>query len=685
MSFGFSLCRLRMAFRAAAAALLFLAGLAAAPAMAGTYELTVETAHVEIDGRMVEKMTIDGGVPGPTLRLREGEDATITVVNRTAEETSVHWHGLLLPGIMDGVPGFNGFMGIPPGASYTYTFPIRQSGTYWYHSHSGTQDQTVLGAIVIEPAAPSPVRADRDYVVLLGDITPEHSDAVLRNLKADPGYYNVNKRTLLDFFRDARREGLGAAMQDRLDWGAMRMDPTDLADVTGYAFLVNGTPPDGNETFLFRKGERIRLRLINGAAMTLFDIRIPGLKMTVVAADGNDVIPVPVDELRIGVAERYDVIVEPEGEGPWTLFAGSIDRMGYARATLATSAGEVGPIPERRPRALLSMADMGMAHAGHDKADTDGTMDHDTMDQGTMDHGTMDHDTMDQGTMDHGTMDHGTMDHGTMDHGTMDHGTMNHGTMNHGTMDHGTMDHGTMDHGTMDHGTMNHGTMNHGTMDHGTMDHGTMDHDTMDRGTMNHADHADHASASSVAARPVGWTSGFPPDAKLLAYADLRGLRPNPDNAAPTRSIEMRLTGNMERYVWTLDEARFGEAPPLRVRYGERVRLTFVNETMMAHPMHLHGMFFELENGSPDRRPLKDTVIVPPGQSVSVVLTAREVGAWPLHCHLLYHMVSGMMTAFIVEPPETAASAITPDGAVLPIGVTREGAAHGAHAGHGSM
>ena len=652
MSFGFSLCRLRMAFRPAAAALLFLAGLAAAPAMAGTYELTVETAHVEIDGRMVEKMTINGGVPGPTLRLREGEDATITVVNRTAEETSVHWHGLLLPGIMDGVPGFNGFMGIPPGGSYTYTFPIRQSGTYWYHSHSGTQDQTVLGAIVIEPAKPTPFSADRDYVVLLGDITPEHSDAVLRNLKADPGYYNVNKRTLLDFFRDARREGLGAAMQDRLDWGAMRMDPTDLADVTGYAFLVNGTPPDGNETFLFRKGERIRLRLINGAAMTLFDIRIPGLKMTVVAADGNDVIPVPVDELRIGVAERYDVIVEPEGEGPWTLFAGSIDRMGYARATLATSAGEVGPIPERRPRALLSMADMGMAHAGHDRADTDGTT------------------------------DHGTMDHGTMDHGAMDHGAMNHDTMNHDTMNHG---------GHADHGTIDRGTADHDTMDHDTMDHGTMDHETMNRDTMNHADHADHtdhtdhAPASSVAARPVGWASGFPPDAKLLAYADLRGLRPNPDNAAPTRSIEMRLTGNMERYVWTLDDARFGEAPPIRVRHGERVRLTFVNETMMAHPMHLHGMFFELENGSPDRRPLKDTVIVPPGQSVSVVLTAREVGAWPLHCHLLYHMVSGMMTAFIVEPPETAASAITPDGAILPIGVTREGAAHGGHAGHGSM
>jgi|UPI00032391E6 CopA family copper-resistance protein len=566
----------------------------AAPAVAGEYRLTVETAELEVGGRMVEKMVINGGVPGPTLRLREGEDATITVANKTDEATSVHWHGILLPGIMDGSPGFNGFMGIAPGASYTYTFPIRQSGTYWYHSHSGTQDQTVLGAIVIEPAKPSPFSADRDYVVLLGDATPEDSDRVLRNLKADPGYYNYNKRTLLDFFADVGEEGVGAAVQDRLDWGAMRMDPTDLADVTGYSFLVNGKTPERNETFLFRKGERIRLRLINGAAMTLFDVRIPGLKMTVVAADGNDVNPVPVDELRMGVAERYDVIVEPKEDMPYTLFAESIDRAGYARATLATSEGKVGPIPERRPRALLSMADMGMAHEGHD-----------------------------MGAMDSSAADSGTTDAGAVDHSTMDHSTMGHATA------------------------------------------------------------GNAAEADAPETRPVGWASGFPPDAKVLAYSDLRALRPNADNSEPTRTIEMRLTGNMERYVWTLDDARFVEAWPVRVRYGERVRLTFVNETMMAHPMHLHGMFFELETGSKDRRPLKDTVIVPPGQSVSVVLAAREVGGWPLHCHLLYHMVSGMMTTFIVEPPGTADSAITPDGAVVPIGVTKDGPAHGAHAGHG--
>ncbi len=567
------------------AALLWVAS-GTAPAFAGNYQLAVSTAKVEIGGRAVEKMTINGGVPGPTLRLREGEDATITVTNNTGETTSVHWHGILLPGMMDGVPGFNGFKGIAPGTSYTYTFKIRQSGTYWYHSHSGTQDQSVLGAIVIDPAKPSPFRADRDYVVLLGDATPEDSDRVLRNLKADSGYYNYNKRTLVDFFGDVEKQGLGAALKDRLDWGAMRMDPTDLADVTGYSFLVNGKTVERNETFLFGKGERVRLRLINGSAMTLFDVRIPGLKMTVVAADGNDVNPVPVDEIRMGVAERYDVIVEPKDERAYTFVAEPIDRTGYARATLATAEWQEGPVPERRPRALLSMADMGMAHAGHDMASPDA-----------------------------GTMDHSTMDHSAMGHAM--------------------------------------------------------------------AGNAEDEEVAEI--RPVGWASGFPPGAKVLAYSDLRSLRAREDNDAPARTIEMRLTGNMERYVWTLNGEKFGAAPPVRVRYGERVRLTFVNETMMAHPMHLHGMFFELENGTGNRRPLKDTVIVPPGQSVSVVLTAREVGAWPLHCHLLYHMVSGMMTAFVVEPPGTADNAITPDQAVLPLGFAQNDAARTAHAGHGGM
>jgi FtsP/CotA-like multicopper oxidase with cupredoxin domain len=374
-------------------------------------------------------MTINGGIPGPTLHLREGEDATITVTNDTDERTSVHWHGLMLPGMMDGVPGFNGFMGIEPGASYTYTFRIRQSGTYWYHSHSGTQDQTVLGAIVIDPAKPAPSGADRDYVVLLGD---------------------------------AGEQGLGTTLKDRLDWGAMRMDPTDLADVTGYSFLVNGKAPDRNETFIFRKGERIRLRLINGSAMTLFDVRIPGLKMTVVAADGNDVDPVPVDEIRMGVAERYDVLVEPKEDMPYTLFAESIDRIGYARATLATADGQEGPIPERRPRALLSMADMGMAHDGGDMA----------------------------------SMDHSTMDQSTMDHSTMDHSAMGHAAAN------------------------------------------------------------GRAEGEEAGPRPVGWASGFPPEAKVLAYSDLRSPRMREDNSEPVRTIEMRLTGNMERYVWTLNGDR---------------------------------------------------------------------------------------------------------------------------------
>lgn len=630
-------------YLAAATGALLTAAIAASPAEAGEYHLTVSTATVEVDGRAVEKMTINGTIPGPVLRFTEGEKATITVTNETGEKTSMHWHGLLLPGIMDGAPGFNGFMGIAPGASYTYTFDIRQSGTYWYHSHSGTQDQSVLGAIVIDPAALPPVAADRDYVVLMSDITAEDSDQVLRNLKADPGYYNYSKRTLGDLFRDARREGLGAALGDRLAWGEMRMDPTDLADVTGYSFLVNGKTPQQNETFLYSDGEKVRLRFINGSAMTIFDLRVPGAKMKVVAADGNDVHPVAVDELRIGVAERYDVIVEPAGGQPLTVFAESIDRTGYARATLATAPGMEAAIPPQRPRALLSMADMGMAHGDHG------------------DHGQQQSDPHD------GHTDHGVDEHG--DHGHHDH----------------HMENG--DGHKMDGHDGHH--MNHEPGEHPGHDQ-HKGHDSHD----GHGGHGSHmhdgaktAAAPEPEARPIGWASGFPAGAKVLAYEDLRRHHAHADNRAPDRTVELRLTGNMERYVWTLNDRRFHETTPIRVRYGERVRINFVNETMMAHPMHLHGMFFELENGAGNHRPLKDTVIVPPGKSVSVILTAREVGAWPLHCHLLYHMVSGMMTAFIVEPPETADESITRDGAIMPLAVSHEGgdAHHGGHAGHGGI
>jgi CopA family copper-resistance protein len=544
--------------------------LLSASAFAGTYTLNIENATVDVGGKSVVKMTVNGGVPGPTLRFKEGEDVTITVTNKTNDPTSVHWHGILLPGMMDGAPGFNGFMGIKPGESFTYTFNIRQSGTYWYHSHSGTQDQSVFGAIVIEPAIASPFRADREYVVLLGDATPEDSDDVLRNLKADSGYYNFNQRTVGDFARDAKKDGTGAAIDDRLAWGEMRMDPTDLADVTGYTFIINGKSPAKNETFVFKKGERIRLRLINGSAMTLFDVRIPGLKMTVVAADGNDVNPIPVDEFRMGVAERYDVIVQPTQDIPYTIFAEAIDRTGYARATLATSEGQEGPIPERRPRSILTMDDMGMSMPG-----------------------------MDMSGMDMSGMDHGDMK--GMDMSGMDHGDMK------------------------------------------GMDMGNA-HDAVDG-----------------SGRPKGWAAGFPEGAKVLDYAMLKSLKANADAGEPTRTINVRLTGNMERYMWTLNDKKFGDSQDIKVRYGERVRLTFTNETMMAHPIHLHGQFFQLENGQTDHKPLKDTVIVPPGKTVSVVLTAKEVGAWPLHCHLLYHMAAGMMTRFVVEAPGTADSAVTPD------------------------
>ena len=544
-------------------------------AIAATYRLTVETADVKVGDHTVQKMTVNGSVPGPLLRLKEGEDATIIVTNKTDEPTSVHWHGLLLPGMMDGAPGFNGFMGIKPGERFTYTFRIRQSGTYWYHSHTGTQDQSVFGALVIDPKAPSRLRYDRDYVVLLGDATPENSDQVLRNLKADSEYYNYARRTVGDFFRDAKKDGFGAALRDRLDWGEMRMDPTDLSDVSGYTFILNGKSPQENETFLFKKGERLRLRLINGSAMTIFDVRIPGLEMKVVAADGQDVAPTPVDELRIGVAERYDLIVEPTEDIPYTLFAEAIDRTGYARATLSSAIGQQGPIPDPRPRSILTMEDMGMA------------------------------------------MDHGAMGHGDTPGDDMQ---------------------------GMDHGDTAEDDMQ--SMDHGKMGHGA-------------------AGQADGNGRPRGWAAGFPKDATVLDYAMLKSITPNADVRAPTREIKVRLTGNMERYMWSLNDKKFGDAPPIRVRYGERVRLTFANETMMAHPVHLHGQFFELENGATDRKPLKDTVLIPPGKSVSVVLTAKEVGAWPLHCHLLYHMEAGMMTRFVVEPPGVAADQVTPNAGTI--------------------
>lgn len=544
-----------------------------------TLDLAVERTRLTIDGATSHGIAIGGSIPAPTLRWREGQEVVVHVTNRLDEPTSIHWHGLLLHGVMDGAPGFNGYQPIMPGETYTYRFQLRQAGTYWYHSHSAGQEQEgMYGAIVIEPAERDPVRADRDYVVVLSDHTPERPDAVLRKLKlgsVSEGYYNRAKRTLSDFFRDIDQDGFDATLRNRLDWGDMLMEPTDLADVTGYSFLVNGKGSQDNWTALFKPGERVRLRIINASAMTIFDLRIPGLPMTVVAADGQNVVPVKVDEFRFGVGETYDVLVLPQEDKAFTLFAEPIDRTGFARATLAPREGMSGDIPARRPRTVLTMADMGM------------------------DHGSM-------AGMDHGSM--AGMDHGSMK--GMDHSAM----MGMGTGSMPGMDHSAMP------------GMNHGAMA------------GMDQGM---------AKASD---RALGWAdAATPPGTKALSYADLKAFSKTRDLREPTQEIVVRLTGMMSRYIWTLNGAKFDQGTPIRVAYGDRIRIRFVNETMMAHPMHLHGMFVELENGQKDRLPKKHVVLVPPGQTTSVQLTANEPGEWPFHCHLLYHMASGMMTRFIVE------------------------------------
>jgi CopA family copper-resistance protein len=557
-----------------ALALLATSWLALCPsAFAREYNLVIDDARIEVAGRSAEGMTINGQLPGPTLRFTEGEEAIVHVRNDSDAPTSLHWHGLFVPAEMDGAPGFSGFQAIEPGQTFTYRFPIRQHGTYWYHSHSGGQEQMGLYApLIIEPATPEADPPDRDYVVFLSDFTTEHPDRILNNLKVNSGYYNTNHRTVGDFIRDARRFGFGAAVRDRLAWGQMRMDPTDIADVANYTFLLNGAPPGENETFLFRSNERVRLRLINGSAMTYFDFRIPGLKLTVVAADGRDVDPVEVDELRIAVAETYDVIVEPRDGAAYTIFAEAMDRSGYARGTLAPREGMAGAIPDMRPRAILTMADMGMG------ADAEAT----------------------EAPVNGGVIDHSQMDHGAAPRQSTYHEGASH-----------------------DEGQAHQGhEMSAGLGANGGVD---------------------------GSGRPFGWGSEFPADARVLSYADLASAALQADTRAAEREIIVRLGGNMERYIWTINGERMEDASPINLGYGERARLTFINETMMAHPMHLHGMFVQLENGMPaERLPDKHIVSVAPGQTYSVLLTADQPGEWAFHCHLLYHMSAGMMARVVV-------------------------------------
>jgi FtsP/CotA-like multicopper oxidase with cupredoxin domain len=514
-----------------------------------SFDLSIGETVMNFTGSPRIAQTINGSIPGPLLRWREGDTVSLRVRNELDEDTSIHWHGIILPANMDGVPGLS-FHGIRPRETYHYRFAVKQSGTYWYHSHSGFQEQRgVYGPLVIEPRDPDPIASDREHIILLSDWTDEKPERVFAKLKKQSDYYNYNKRTLGDFLRDVRTRGLGDTLKDRSSWGEMRMNPTDLADVGGatYTHLMNGITPSGNWTGLFQSGERVRLRFINGSAMTYFDVRIPGLKMTVVAADGLRVHPVTVDEFRIATAETFDVIVEPSGQDAFTVFAQAMDRTAYAAGTLAVRDGLRAPVPALDARPLLTMADMGhghdmSAHAGHDMP----------------------------------------------------------------------------------------GMPKHAPSEAGNP---LIDMQTQMAESK--------LSDPGIGLRDNGRT--------VLTYADLRSVFDDPDGRDPARDIELHLTGHMEKFAWSFDGIKFSDAAPLLLKYGERVRIILVNDTMMTHPIHLHGMWSDLENDAGEFVVRKHTIDMPPGSRRTYRVRADALGRWAYHCHLLFHMEAGMFREVRVD------------------------------------
>lgn len=550
----------------------------------GPIDLNITRQPLDIGGRMGDTVTISGSIPGPLVRLKEGQDAVIRVTNQLDEDTSIHWHGLLLPYEMDGVPGVS-YAGIKPGETFRYAFPVKQSGTYWYHSHSGLQEQQGhYGPLIIDPIAPEPFAYDREYVVMLSDWTFENPMSVLKKLKKQSDYYNYQRRTVPELFNDAEENGWGKTVRERMVWARSRMAPTDIADVSAatYTYLINGMAPDSNWTGLFRPGERIRLRFINGAAMSYFDVRIPGLKMTVVQADGQNVQPVAVDEFRIGVAETYDVIVEPVDEAAYTIFAASMDRSGFARGTLASKAGLEAAIPPLGNRPVRTMKDMGMgamAMPGMTSAPKDGVPAI----------------NMKDGTM----VMPGEMPAKKQTMGSMDMSRNGTGMSTASS--------------PVKHGPDRHGKGN----------------------TMVAEFPSNRLSEPGNGLENNG--------RRVLVYTDLRSLSPYPDQRPPEREVELHLTGVMDRYMWSFDGKKFSEVDgPVHFKYGERLRLVLVNDTMMEHPIHLHGMWMELENGAGEYRPRKHTLNVKPGERLTALISADAPGNWAFHCHLLYHMDMGM-------------------------------------------
>jgi len=531
------------------------------------FNLNYSETPVNLTGKERIATAINGAIPAPVLRFKEGDTVTLNVTNNMPVDTSIHWHGLILPSAQDGVPNISdGFKGIKPGETFRYQFPIKQSGTYWYHSHSGFQEQTgAYGAIVIDPIKPPPYHYDRDYVVLLSDWSDEDPNNIYHKLKKLSHYYNFRERTVSEALAEINASGWKKFWSNRGMWNDMRMSDRDISDVTGYtySFLTNGQTPDTGWTGLFKKGEKVLLRFINAAAMTFFDVRIPGLKMTVVASDGQTIQPVTVDEFRIGVAETYDVVVEPSDDRAYSIFSQAIDRSGYARGTLTPDVNMTIDVPPMDPAPLLSHGDMGM----------------------------------DMSMMDHGSM---------------------------GGMDHSKMDHSTMQMPSSKMGSGKAGFGSHQKVVHTQSEYGP------------HVDMRADDPRYRLNDPGVGLRNS---SRKILTYSDLRNFYKTPDPREPGREIDLHLTGNMSRYMWSMNGIKFADAAPLQLKFGERVRINLINDTMMNHPIHLHGMWSDLETGDANYIPRKHTVIVQPGAKISYLVTADAMGGWAYHCHLLYHML----------------------------------------------
>ena len=592
-----------------------------------SFDLQIAETPVNFTGRPRIAYTMNGSLPAPTLRWREGDEVTLRVRNTLAEEdASVHWHGILLPANMDGVPGLS-FHGIHPGETFTYKFKVRQHGTYWYHSHSGFDEQLGLyGALVIDPAEPSPVKYDREHVVLLSDWTDENPRAILAKLKKQSDYFNFNKRTVGDFFRDVREQGWSGALADRRMWGQMRMNPTDLSDVTGatYTYLMNGSTPRGNWTGLFKPGERVRLRFINGSSQSYFDVRIPGLKLTVIAADGQYVRPVEVDEFRIATAETFDVVVEPTAQDAFTIFAQSVDRTGYAVGTLAVRPGLRAPLPALDAPQLLTMADMGHGAAGHDMSQMGAAAP-------TAPDAHAGHEMPKTPPAKPAVDPHAghNMPQQPPAKPTPVKPTATDPHAGHSMPGQQPPAKPSDPHAGHDMSS------NSGMQTHPETETGNPLVD------MQATNPTPRLEDPGVGLRENG--------RRVLTYSDLRSVFDDPDGREPSRAIEMHLTGHMEKFVWSIDGVKFSDAEPVRLKYGERLRIVLVNDTMMSHPIHLHGMWSDLENEAGEFMVRKHTIDMPPGTKRSFRVRADALGRWAFHCHLLYHMESGMFREVRVE------------------------------------